>query len=120
MTAGNQRHRDPGADPQCTGSYDCNPTDISAMEGQQHPLHETEAPDLLAAVRPTGRILAKPGGKKTPKRTYCFWLLLCQSEILKSRFNCWFHLTAVGITICPLSTSAVVRFLPLLGKKLVL
>lgn len=64
MTAGNQRHGDPGADPQCTGAHDCDPTDFPPVEGQQHPLYEAEPPDLVAAVRPAGRIPAEPRGKK--------------------------------------------------------
>lgn len=62
-SAGNQRHRDPGAYPQCTGAYDGDPADLPHVAGQQQPLHEAQPQDLLAAVRPAGRIPAKPGGK---------------------------------------------------------
>lgn len=50
IATGNQRHRDPGAYPQCTGTHDGDPADLPVAEGQQHPLHEAEPPDLLAAV----------------------------------------------------------------------
>lgn len=61
--AGNQRHGDPGAHPQCTGPYDGDPADLPHVAGQQQPLHEAQPQDLLAAVRPAGRIPAEPGGK---------------------------------------------------------
>lgn len=50
VSAGNQRHRDPGADPQRAGPHDGDPADLPTVEGQQQPMYETEPPDLLAAV----------------------------------------------------------------------
>lgn len=63
-SAGDQRHRDPGAYPQCTGPHDGDPADLPDVEGQQHPLYEAQPPDLLSAVRPAGRIPAEPGGNR--------------------------------------------------------
>lgn len=62
VTAGNQRHRHPGADPQRAGPHDGDPADLPTVEGQQQPVYETEPPHLIAAVRPTGGIPAEPGG----------------------------------------------------------
>lgn len=67
LSAGDQRHRDLGAYPQCTGPDDGDPADLSPVEGQQQPLHQTEPPDLLTAVWPPGRIPAEPGGTQTAK-----------------------------------------------------
>lgn len=61
-SAGNQWRRHSGADPQCSGAHDGDPADLPAVEGQSEPLPEAEPPDLLAAVRPAGRIPAEPGG----------------------------------------------------------
>lgn len=50
VSAGDQRHGDPGTDPQRAGPYDGDPADLSPVEGQQQPLHQTEPPHLLAAL----------------------------------------------------------------------
>lgn len=50
LSAGDQRHGDPGAYPQCTGPDDGDPADLSPVAGQQQPLHQAEPPDLLTAV----------------------------------------------------------------------
>lgn len=78
-SAGDQRHRDPGAYPQCTGPHDGDPADLPDVEGQQHPLYEAQPPDLLSAVRPAGRIPAEPGGNRpidSLRSTVCCSLLI--------------------------------------------
>lgn len=50
VSAGDQRHGDPGVDPQRVGPDDGDPADLSPVEGQQQPLHQAEPPHLLAAV----------------------------------------------------------------------
>lgn len=50
LSAGDQRHGDLGAYPQCTGPDDGDPADLSPVAGQQQPLHQAEPPDLLTAV----------------------------------------------------------------------
>lgn len=90
--AGNQRYGDPGAHPQCTGSYDGDPADLPHVAWQQQPLHEAQPQDLLAAVWPAGRIPAEPGGKVASRGRFA-----CSSPGLKEfdwkfkRLTCWTH-----------------------------
>lgn len=96
ISAGDQRHGDPGADAQRAGPDDGDPADLPPVEGQQQPLRQAEPPHLLAAVRPPGRIPAEPGGTHTTnhavprshdpssyrKFTFCFknCLLFCDGK----------------------------------------
>lgn len=50
FTAGNPRHRDPGADPQRTGAHDGRSADFPAVERWRSAMYAKQPSHLVAAV----------------------------------------------------------------------